>query len=80
MRFGSVQPAFFFKELTTVELPLILRPLSYILPLTYGVDILRGAVSGTNMMYIGLDFTIIIFFCAILFYVSIKNINRKWIT
>jgi ABC-2 type transport system permease protein len=62
------------------SLPLILRPLSYILPLTYGVDILRGAVSGTNMMYIGLDFTIIIFFCAILFYVSIKNINRKWIT
>lgn len=62
------------------SLPLILRPLSYILPLTYGVDILRGAVTGTNMIYAGLDFIIIIFFCVILFYVSLKNINRKWIT
>ena len=62
------------------SLPLVLRPLSYILPLTYGVDILRGAVTGTNMMYLGLDFFIIIFFCVILFYISLKNINRKWIT
>lgn len=30
------------------SLPLYLRPLSYALPLTYGVDILRGAVGGTN--------------------------------
>jgi ABC-2 type transport system permease protein len=62
------------------SLPLILRPLSYILPLTYGVDILRGAVTGLNEMYLSLDFFIIILFCIILFYVSLRNINRKWIT
>ena len=62
------------------SLPVVLRPLSYILPLTYGVDILRGAITGTNMISIGLDFFIITCFCAILFYISLRNINRKWIT
>jgi ABC-2 type transport system permease protein len=61
-------------------LPLVLRPLSYILPLTYGVDILRGAVTGTNIMYLGLDFLMIILFCLILFCISLMNINKKWIT
>jgi len=62
------------------SLPIVLRPLSYILPLTYGVDILRGAITGMNMMPLGLDFLIITCFCMILFYVSLRNINRKWIT
>ncbi|MBN2654350.1 MAG: ABC transporter permease [Nitrospirae bacterium] len=60
-------------------LPVFLRPLSYMLPLTYGVDILRGAVTGTNTMHLGLDFFAIIFFCTALFYISLRNINRKWI-
>ncbi len=62
------------------SLPVFLRPLSYILPLTYGVDILRGAITGTNAMSPGLDFLIITCFCAILFHISLRNINRKWIT
>jgi len=62
------------------SLPVVLRPLSYILPLTYGVDILRGAITGKNMMSLGLDFLIITCFCTILFYISLRNINRKWIT
>jgi len=60
-------------------LPLVLRPLSYILPLTYGVDILRGAVTGTNIMSLRLDFLIIILFCVILFCISLMNVNQKWI-
>jgi len=62
------------------SIPIVLRPLSYLLPLTYGVDILRGAITGTNMMFVWLDFLIITGFCAILFYISLRNINRKWIT
>ena len=62
------------------SLPLVLRPLAYILPLTYGVDILRGAITGKNNMYLGLDFFVVIFFCLVLFFVTLKNINRKWIT
>jgi ABC-2 type transport system permease protein len=60
-------------------LPLVMRPLSYILPLTYGVDILREAIDKTNRMPLGLDFLILICFCAILFNISLRNINRKWI-
>jgi ABC-2 type transport system permease protein len=62
------------------SLPVALRPLSYILPLTYGVDILRNAINRTNIMSLALDFAIITCFCAILFYISLRNINRKWIT
>jgi ABC-2 type transport system permease protein len=62
------------------SLPVVLRPLSYILPLTYGVDILRKAINRTNIMSLGLDFLIITCFCAILFYISLRNINRRWIT
>jgi ABC-2 type transport system permease protein len=60
-------------------LPLVLRPLSYLLPLTYGVDILRGAIEGKNSMPLGLDFLLISIFCLILFYVSLRNVHRKWI-
>ena len=62
------------------SLPLVLRPLAYILPLTYGADILRGAITGKNNMHLGLDFFVVIFFCLVLFFVTLKNINRKWIT
>jgi ABC-2 type transport system permease protein len=62
------------------SLPVVLRPLSYLLPLTYGADILHGAINGTNMMSLGLDFLVITCFCAILFLISLGNINKKWIT
>jgi ABC-2 type transport system permease protein len=61
------------------SLPLLLRPLSYLLPLTYGADILHGAIHGKNLMPLGLDFSIITGFCIILFYISLRNIHRKWI-
>jgi len=62
------------------SIPLFLRPLSYVLPLTYGTDIIRGAITGGNTMHLGLDFLVVIIFCLVLFFVSLKNINRKWIT
>lgn len=60
-------------------LPFFLRPLSYIFPLTYGVDILHGAIYGQNILPFNLNFFIITGFCIALFYVSIRNIHRKWI-
>jgi ABC-2 type transport system permease protein len=60
-------------------LPLFLRPFSYLLPLTYGVDILHGAINGNNHLPLGLDFLIIAGFCIILFYISLRNIYKKWI-
>ncbi len=60
-------------------LPFFLRPFSYIFPLTYGTDILHGAIRGEHMIPIGWDFAIITGFCVVLFYLSLKNIYKKWI-
>ncbi|MDX9787372.1 MAG: ABC transporter permease [Desulfobacterales bacterium] len=61
------------------QLPLFLKPFSYILPLTYGVDALRGAVNGGNAMPFSLDLGLLGVFCAGLFAVSLRNINKNWI-
>lgn len=60
-------------------LPFFLRPLSYLLPLTYGVDLLRGAILGKNSMSLGLNAALISGFGIILFYASLWNVRRKWI-
>lgn len=62
-----------------VALPVYLRPLSYLLPLTYGVDILHGAIRGQNALPYPLSFGLIVLFCIGLFLVSLRNIHRKWI-
>jgi ABC-2 type transport system permease protein len=61
------------------SIPALIRPLSYVFPLTYGVDILHGAIHGKNIMPIWLDYVVIIGFCGILFFISLRNIHRKWI-
>ncbi|MFH1490348.1 MAG: ABC transporter permease [Pseudomonadota bacterium] len=61
------------------HLPIFLRPLSYVLPLTYGVDILHGAFSGKNAMPLTTDFALLCGFCVALFLISLRNINRRWI-
>ncbi len=62
-----------------LSLPVFVRPLSYILPVTYGVDILHGAVNGEHIMSFTLDFLILCAFCIVLFVLSLLNIKRKWI-
>jgi len=61
------------------ELPAFLQPLSYILPLTYGADVLKEAVSGTGFMPLGLNFLALLGFSLLLFGYSVRNVNRKWI-
>lgn len=61
------------------SLPLFLMSLSYILPLTYGVDILHGAVHGSYLMPLSVDIVVLSLFCAGLFAASLWNIKRKWI-
>jgi ABC-2 type transport system permease protein len=60
-------------------LPMLLRPLAYVLPLTYGVDILKNGFHAGNIMPLSLDFVGIGLFCMALFYFSLKNIHKKWI-
>jgi ABC-2 type transport system permease protein len=61
------------------KLPVFLKPLSYALPLTYGADMLHGAVHGEHAMPIFLDLCLLGAFCVGLFAVSLWNIKRKWI-
>jgi ABC-2 type transport system permease protein len=62
------------------QLPIWLRPLSYILPLTYGTDILRTSINHTSHIPLLLNFSLLTMFCAVLFALSLRNIRRKWIT
>jgi ABC-2 type transport system permease protein len=62
-----------------MSLPVFIRPLSYILPVTYGVDILHGAVNGEHILSFTLDFIILGAFCIVLFLLSLRNIKRRWI-
>jgi ABC-2 type transport system permease protein len=61
------------------RLPLFLKPLSYLFPLTYGADILHGAFHGDHMMAFSIDFTALSLFCITLFLISLRNIGRRWI-
>ncbi|MBN1619962.1 ABC transporter permease [candidate division WOR-3 bacterium] len=60
-------------------LPFFLRPLSYILPVTYGVDIIKEAIIGTSIFHPLLNIAVLTAFCLFLFNFSIFNIKRKWI-
>jgi ABC-2 type transport system permease protein len=62
------------------SLPFWLRPLSYVLPLTYGADLLHAAVSRTGKLPLWVDFLLLAVSCAGLFAVSLRNVRRKWIT
>jgi ABC-2 type transport system permease protein len=60
-------------------LPGYLRPLSYVLPLTYGADLLHAAFHRGNTMALWLDFLVISLSCVGLFCASLRNVKRKWI-
>ncbi len=62
------------------RLPIFLQPLSYVLPPTYGADILRGAFGVGNTLPMVIDFLLLIVFCVGLFLISLRNIRRRWIT
>jgi len=61
------------------RLPIFLRPLSYVLPPTYGADILHGTFTIGNTMPMLIDFSLLIVFCIGLFLISLRNIKRRWI-
>ncbi|MFW6415515.1 MAG: ABC transporter permease, partial [Thermodesulfobacteriota bacterium] len=61
------------------HLPIFLKPVSFALPLTYGADVLHGAVHGAHMLPLVLDLLILASFCAGLFLLSLHNIRKNWI-
>lgn len=61
------------------RLPFMLQALSYALPLTYGADLLHGAVHGDHHLPMALDLAMLTAFCVGLFGLSLWNVKRRWI-
>lgn len=61
------------------NLPIYLQPLSYLAPLTYGVDILKNAVNHNGHMPLAVSFAALLGFSLLLFAVSAVNVKRRWI-
>ena len=61
------------------RLPVVLKPVAYALPLTYGADLLHGTVNGRHTLPFGVDLGILCMFCGVLFALSLWNIRRRWI-
>lgn len=62
------------------RLPLLIKPLSYILPLTYGADILKIAINGEGILPVWFSFLSLLIFSVGLFIISIRNVKEKWIS
>jgi ABC-2 type transport system permease protein len=61
-------------------LPVVLQPLSYLMPLTYGADVMHEAINGSGRLPLWLNFAMLAAFSLALFMISLRNINRKWIS
>ena len=61
------------------NLPVFIRPLSYILPLTYGADILKQSINQSGHIQLWLSLIVLIVFAAGLFLISTRNIKKRWI-
>ncbi len=61
------------------KLPWFLKPLAFVLPPTYGVDMLRAALGGERMLPVVMDAAILGTLCLGLFGASLWNVRRKWI-
>jgi ABC-2 type transport system permease protein len=61
------------------QLPALLRPLAYFLPLTYGTDILHTAIHGNGALPVGISFITLAAFSLAFFWLNASNIKQKWI-
>lgn len=61
------------------QLPVILRLISFCLPLTYGTDILNGTITGNAIFDTVFNISILLAFVILLFYLCQRNIKEKWI-
>ncbi len=62
------------------SLPALLRPLSYILPATWGADLLRRSITGSGAFDAVAALAILTGMSLLLYAFSLRNIRRRWIT
>ena len=61
------------------KLPVILKPISFCLPLTYGTDILNGAITGNSIFNAIFNISVMLVLTTLLFCLCLRNIKTKWI-
>jgi len=61
------------------NLPVFIRPLSYVLPLTYGTDMLKYSVNSSGFINPSVSLLILIGYSIALFMISTNNIKKRWI-
>src|SRR5690554_3493013 len=61
------------------QMPVAIRPLSLIFPLTYGVDILKTAINDDGCIPTWVSFSALVVFGLFLFLFSMRNVRHKWI-
>ncbi len=61
------------------QLPFFLQPLSYILPMTYGADLLHNAINRGNILPYYVNLIVLAGFSIFLFMASLYNVRRRWI-
>jgi ABC-2 type transport system permease protein len=60
-------------------LPVFLRPIAYLLPFTYGADLVKYAILHREFIPVGVSLLLLVAFTLGLFYVSYRNIKKRWI-
>ncbi|HBY56572.1 MAG TPA: ABC transporter [Candidatus Atribacteria bacterium] len=61
------------------KLPAIIRPISYALPLTHGADILKTSINADGIIPSWISFLVLIGYTLVLFLMSMRNIQKRWI-
>lgn len=60
-------------------LPNFIQPFSYILPLTYGADVLKSSINSGGSISLWISLLILIGYAIALFTISTHNIKKRWI-
>ena len=61
------------------RLPVFLRPVSYLLPLTYGADLVKSGILHQTSIPMATSLFLLLVFTLGLFYFSYRNIQKRWI-
>ena len=61
------------------NLPAFVQPLSYILPLTYGADMLNFSINSVGSISLWISLLVLIGYAIVLFTISTHNIKKRWI-
>ncbi|SMP63643.1 ABC transporter permease [Anoxynatronum buryatiense] len=61
------------------SLPVFVRPISYVLPLTYGADLLKFSINQNGHIQLWISLIVLLAYSVGLFLISTHNIKKKWI-